>query len=103
MEASRMATRMHMALSSHRYTESMQGRLLLLAAIIMTAAAGQEPCPPTPLYGRCELVFELDAGEAKIHPNPYLSVTLQAEFRSPRHRTFLLPAFHDGGRRLVIR
>src|SRR5207249_7822748 len=30
-------------------------------------------------------------------------VDLHAEFRSPRHRTYLMPAFWDGGRRMVIR
>jgi len=48
-------------------------------------------------------VFELAGEDAAAHPNPYSSVQLQAEFRSPRHRTFLMPAYWDGGRRMVIR
>jgi hypothetical protein len=35
--------------------------------------------------------------------NPYQTVDIKAEFRSPRHRTFLLPAFWDGGRRMIVR
>ena len=49
------------------------------------------------------MVFELDPAEAAAHPQPYLSVTLHAEFRSPHFKTFLMPAFWDGGRRMVIR
>src|SRR6185436_17207368 len=49
------------------------------------------------------IVFELNDEEAAAHPNPYATVDLRAEFRSPRRRTYLLPAFWDGGRRLVIR
>ena len=40
--------------------------------------------------------------EAAQHPNPYLTVQLHAEFRSPRHRTIMMPGFWDGGRRMVI-
>jgi hypothetical protein len=73
--------------------------LLWLAA----SAAAQSPCNNTPAYTPCELVFELSEADAGAHPNPYLTVELNAEFRSPRHRTFLLPSYWDGGRRMVIR
>ncbi|MEO7651316.1 MAG: DUF5060 domain-containing protein [Bryobacteraceae bacterium] len=77
----------------------------LCAAILALAvnAAAQSPCPATPHYSPCDIVFELNDGEAAAHPNPYLTVEIRAEFRSPRHRTLLLPAFWDGGRRMVIR
>ncbi len=77
-------------------------RLLLLWAPCC-AMLGQTVCAPTPVYSPCDIVFELSEDEAKVHPNPYLSVELQAEFRSPRYRTYLMPAFWDGGRRMVIR
>jgi len=72
------------------------------------AAAGfplqaQTPCNNTPAYSPCEIVFELSEADATSHPDPYAGVTLQGEFRSPRHRTFVAPAFSDGGRKLVIR
>ncbi len=49
------------------------------------------------------MVFELSDADAAAHPNPYLTVELKIEFRSPRHRTLSVPAFWDGGRRLVVR
>ena len=54
-------------------------------------------CPGTPMWSTCDLAFDLEANE-----NP-AQATLQAEFRSPRHKTYLLHAFQDGDRRLVIR
>lgn len=81
----------------------MQARLAILAAVLLAPARGQNTCPPTPIYSRCDLVFELNAEEKSAHTNPYVSVRLQAEFRSPRHRTLMLPAFYDGEGRMVIR
>ncbi len=80
----------------------MPHRLPLLAAICL-AAYGQSPCPPTPTYTPCDIIFELNQEEAGAHPNPYVSVQLEAEFRSPRFRTLRMPGFWDGGRRMVIR
>ena len=81
--------------------------MTLRALVVATALSGillaQTPCPETPVYSPCDIVFELDEQEAAAHPNPYLSVELHAEFRSPEHRTFLIHAFWDGGRRMVIR
>ncbi len=76
---------------------------LLVALGAALSALAQTRCPPTPTYSPCEITFELNDAEAAAHPNPYLTVTLEAEFRSPRFRTFRLPAFWDGGRKLVIR
>jgi len=74
----------------------------LLAAGPLSLSA-QTPCNNTPAYSPCEMAFELSDADAAGHPDPYTGVTLQAEFRSPRHRTFVAPAFADGGRKLVIR
>ncbi len=64
----------------------------------------QQPgCPPTAAYALCEMIFDLNDQEAQAHPNPYVDVQLQAEFRSPRHKTYLMPAFWSGGRRMVLR
>ena len=81
----------------------MDARELPLLLALALPLAAQAPCPVTPAYSPCELVFELAGEDAAAHPNPYSSVQLQAEFRSPRHRTFLMPAYWDGGRRMVIR
>jgi len=77
-------------------------RIALVGVCAWTLCA-QEPCPSPATYTTCELVFELDDAESKAHPNPYLSVDLHGEFRSPKHRTFKVPAFWDGGRKLVVR
>lgn len=77
-------------------------KLLLLSALAAPCFA-QTVCQPTPAYSPCEIVFELSSEEATAHPNPYLTVQLEAEFRSPRYRTFRMPAFWDGGRRFVVR
>jgi hypothetical protein len=81
----------------------MDARWLPLLLVLAVPLAGETPCQTTPAYSPCEMVFELAAVDAAAHPNPYSSVQLQAEFRSPRHRTFLMPAYWDGGRRMVIR
>ena len=81
----------------------MHPRLPVLAFLFTALLAAQTPCQPTAVYTPCDIVFDMTDEEARAHPNPYLTVQLQAEFRSPRYRTFLMPAFWDGGRRLVIR
>lgn len=78
-------------------------RSFFLATMLATVAAAQTLCPPTPTYSVCDIVFELDGQEMNTHPNPYLTVELRAELRSPRHRTITADAFWDGGNRMVIR
>src|SRR5580693_6503307 len=77
--------------------------LPLLLACAAAAVRAQTPCPATAVYSPCDIVFELNDAEAAAHPNPYVSVDVHAEFRSSSHRTYLMPAFWDGGRRMVIR
>jgi hypothetical protein len=84
-----------------RYTEIVLRFALALASAF--ALNAQSPCPPIPVFGRCEIRFELNAQEMREHPNPYLTVQLNVEFRSPKFRTFLMPAFWDGGNLLVVR
>jgi hypothetical protein len=74
--------------------------LLVLAA---SALAAQSPCANTAAYSTCEIVFELSEQAAARHPEPYKTVELRAEFRSPRHRTLAIPAYWDGGRKMVVR
>ncbi len=75
----------------------------VLFFFIALSLRAQTICSPTPAFSACEVVFELSEAEVAAHPNPYKTVEISAEFRSPRHRTFRLPAFWDGGRRMVIR
>jgi hypothetical protein len=80
-------------------------RIVVLAALAAFVLRAQEvsPCNQTPAYSTCELVFELSEAAASKHPEPYKTVDLKVEFRSPRHRTLALPAYWDGGRRMVVR
>ncbi|HVP48282.1 MAG TPA: DUF5060 domain-containing protein [Bryobacteraceae bacterium] len=74
-----------------------------LSFLIALPVHAQTVCSSTPAFSPCEIVFELSQADVAAHANPYQSVELRAEFRSPRHRTFLLPAYWDGGQRMVIR
>ena len=87
----------------HNYTRSMTLlRLMPLAAVGLSLFA-QAPCNNTPAFTPCEFTYDLNPQEAAAHPNPYADVDLSAEFRSPHFHTYKLPAFWDGGQRLVIR
>src|SRR5262249_29142299 len=68
-----------------------------------TPAGATFPCNNTPAYSTCEVVFELSEKDAAAHPNPYLDVDVKVEFRSPRRRTIAMPAYWDGGRRVLVR
>ena len=74
-----------------------------LLACCVAPLCAQTICPPTLIYQSCDLVFELTDAEMAAHPNPYVSVKMHAEVRSPKHTTFKLPAFWDGGKKLIIR
>ncbi|MCZ2155549.1 MAG: DUF5060 domain-containing protein [Bryobacterales bacterium] len=78
-------------------------RLLLLSLAASVLLSGQPVCPPTPTYSPCDLVLELNDAERSAHPNPYATVELYAEFRSPGIQTYRLPMFWDGGGRFVAR
>jgi hypothetical protein len=56
-----------------------------------------EGCNSTPAWSPCELAFDLQPGEDAAQAQ------LHAEFRSPHHRTYLMYAFHDSDRRMLIR
>ncbi len=80
----------------------MLGRLLFAVLLGLTLRA-QTPCDGTPAYSPCEFMFDLSAADLAAHPNPYVTAQLHAEFRSPHFRTFLMPAFWDGRRKLIVR
>lgn len=71
--------------------------LWVMLLLLSVPLFGQPSCPATPAWSPCDLVFDLEANEK---PD---AVQLGAEFRSPRHRTYLVNAFRDGDRRYVIR
>jgi hypothetical protein len=72
-------------------------------ALVPLALRAQSPCANIPAYSPCEVVFELSDKDAAAHPNPYATVDIKVEFRSPHSRTLAVPAFWDGGRRMVAR
>ena len=72
-------------------------------ALLPVALRAQTPCANVAAFSPCEMVFELSEQYAASHPNPYVSVDMKVEFRSPRGRTLAIPAYWDGGRRMVAR
>src|SRR5215468_7742190 len=76
---------------------------LSLIFVIACSAYSQTPCEGTPAYSPCEFTFDLSAADLSANPNPYVSVQLQAEFRSPHFKTYLMPAYWDGGRKMILR
>ncbi|MDW8131345.1 MAG: DUF5060 domain-containing protein [Bryobacterales bacterium] len=81
----------------------MPSRALALLLFAAGSTGAQSVCPPTPAYTPCDVVFELSEADAAAHPNPYRTIRLDVEFRSPRFRTLRLPGFWDGGRRFLVR
>src|SRR5271165_2651324 len=79
--------------------------LLALAstAVAQSSAPAPTGCAGTPAYSTCEMVFELNDADAAKFPDPYRMVQLSINFRSPRQHSYVLPAFWDGGRCLVVR
>jgi Domain of unknown function (DUF5060)/Protein of unknown function (DUF4038) len=79
-------------------------RAALAGAFLLAVPLVAQPnCSPTPTFSPCALVFELNPAELAANPNPYVTVQIHAEFRSPEHRTYLMPGFWDGANRMVIR
>src|SRR3954465_2411842 len=76
---------------------------LFLCLALAGAAYGQQPCATTPNFTPCDLTFEMNDAESTAHPNPYVTVQIQGEFRSPRQKTYLMPGFWAGGRTMVVR
>ncbi|MBZ5610716.1 MAG: DUF5060 domain-containing protein [Acidobacteriia bacterium] len=74
--------------------------LILVACVPVLA---QTPCEGTPAYSPCEMVFELSPADLAAQPNPYASAQLQAEFRSPHFKTYLMPAFWNGAGKMILR
>ena len=83
----------------------MRFTVVLLLTLLGGAARAQTSCQTTPTWTPCEIVVELSEEALKAHPNPMVSVDVWGEFRSPapKYRTYRLPAYWDGGRRLAIR
>ncbi len=82
----------------------MLARLPLFLFLVAASVPAQTPCEGTPAYSPCEMPFELSAADGAVRVNPYVNFVLQVEFRSPRFKTYLMPAFWDGSRnKMVVR
>ena len=75
----------------------------ILLFVFATAAFAQRPCDGTPVYSPCEMTFDLAPADLAAHPNPYATVDLNVEFRSPLFKTYLMPGFWDGGNKIIVR
>jgi Domain of unknown function (DUF5060)/Protein of unknown function (DUF4038) len=73
---------------------------LLFLYFCALPALAQTPCEGTPAYSPCEIPFDVPAAPAQS--NPYVTAVLRIEFRSPRFKTYLMPAFWDGSRNKMI-
>src|ERR1700690_599369 len=71
---------------------------LFLMLLSVLPALGQTDCvaAATPMFSTCDLAFDLTPQE-----NP-AQASVRAEFRSPRHKTYLIRAFLEGAR-LIFR
>lgn len=94
------ATIARMTIPLDRCTRWLFSSLFLLAG---TAWAQLPECPPTSAHSPCDISIELTEAEMQAHPNPYWTVNIHAEFRSPEFKTYLLPAYWDGDKRMVLR
>jgi len=70
--------------------------LLASTSLLAQTGLGKTGCATVAAWSPCDLTFELTPQE-----NP-TQAQLRAEFRSPRHKTYLLRAFPEG-RKLIIR
>lgn len=77
----------------------------LLLTLLAALARAQTPCQSVEEWTPCEVAIDLSDAALKAHPDPAVSVDLWGEFRSPapKYRTRRLPAYWDGGHRMVIR
>ncbi len=71
-------------------------RSFALLVLLAASLPAQTVCPPTPAYSICDITFDVPA-------NTPSNIELNAEFRGPSHRTFLLRAFPSGPNRLIVR
>ena len=79
------------------------GRLGFLVFLAGSRLLAQTPCQDIRAFSPCDVVFELSPEEARAHPEPWRTLKLNAEVKSPRFRTFIAENFWDGANRLVLR
>ncbi|HEX3683389.1 MAG TPA: DUF5060 domain-containing protein [Bryobacteraceae bacterium] len=88
----------------------MQRKAVCRMALIVLFPASLASAAPLPscaqsarAFAPCELSFDWQTSEVPKGLSPYKDELLNIEFRSPRHVTYLMHAFWDGGQRLRVR
>jgi len=71
--------------------------LRFLPGVLLAIRLCGQSCASTPAWSPCDLVFDLQPNENAA------PAQLHIEFRSPQYKTYLINAFRDGDRRLVVR
>lgn len=74
-------------------------RMLLTATLVLSSAPAfaVKPCTNATTYSPCDIVLQVKSAA------PYQQLKIAAQFRSPEYKTYLVPAFWDGGDRMVLR
>src|ERR1700679_1763141 len=80
----------------------MLARLPLVLCFAVSYALAQSPCEGTPAYSPCELPFDVSGADGAVRLNPYVNFVLQVEFRPPRFKSYLMPAFWEASRNKMI-
>src|SRR5579875_2057472 len=76
---------------------------VLLTAGLATAASVPSCAQSARAFAPCELSFDWQDGELAKNLSPYRDELLNVEFRSPRHITYLMHGYWDGGHTLRVR
>jgi hypothetical protein len=77
---------------------------LPLIVLIAAPVFAQSPCDGTPAYSPCEIDIRIIRRRScRASQSLCRYVQLQMEFKSPRFHTYAMPAFWDGGRKMMVR
>ncbi len=79
------------------------GCCVFLATLPAHAATAGSCSQGARAFSPCELSFEWSGNEVPAAISPFKDELLTVEFRSPRHTTYLLRSFWDGGHTLRVR
>lgn len=77
--------------------------IVLFPASLVQAAPLPSCAQSAHTFTPCELSFDWQSGEIPKGLSPYKDELLNIEFRSPRHITYLMHAFWNGGQTLRVR
>jgi Domain of unknown function (DUF5060)/Protein of unknown function (DUF4038) len=87
----------------HRLASSGMALIVLLPVHLASATSLPSCAQSARAFAPCELRFEWQQSELPKGLSPYRDELLNVEFRSPRHITYLMHGFWDGGNALRVR